>query len=233
MNRLAEVLDNPRPAVAAVVTGPMSDQSIVDIASTADVIELRADKFPNREYWHLAHQARRLAALPLLLTIRLQSEGGSWSLDESKRFKLFGYLLSIVDGIDVELSSEIAPFITNKAHKQDKVVIGSRHNFNRTPSDAELEVAFLESTKLGADYAKIATSAKTLKEYERLAGFTIRHKDEGVIVVAMDDYGPLSRITLPSLGSRLTYAFTGEAANAAGQMNYQETAGIINKLYPA
>lgn len=233
MNRLAEALEQPEATLAVVVTEPLSDEVIRNIVNVADVVEFRADKFPNQDFRHLVQQAGRLATLPLLLTIRHQSEDGNWAGDEEDRLNLFTDLLPFVDGIDIELHACVIPTLVERAHASDKIVIASSHNFEHTPSNEALEKTLVEALTVGADYTKIAASARTIDDYQLLANFTMRHIEDKVIVVAMDDYGPLSRIVLPSIGSHLTYASAGNVAVAPGQMGYIETAVLLNRLYPS
>lgn len=233
MNRLANALEQPGATMAVVVAEPQNTEAIHNIVSVADVIEFRADKFPNQDFRRLVQQAGRFATLPLLLTIRPKAERGDWVGDEEDRLSLFTDLLPFVDGIDVELNARIVPALVDIAHASNKIVIASSHDFECTPSSEALETTLNESKETGADYTKIAASAKTRIDYERLASFTMRHIKDKVIVVAMDDYGPLSRIVLPSIGSHLTYASTGDHAVAPGQMGYIETAVLLNRLYPS
>lgn len=232
MNRLAEVLNWSKPAVAVAFTEEMSNDDIRDITAVADVAEFRADKFTSFEGTYLVAQARRLARIPVLATIRITAEGGGWTDSEDERFGLFTTLMPYVDGVDVELMSEAMPRVVEAAHEKDKVVVVSSHDFNATPSLGVLEDSFGEANAAGADYVKFAASAKTPKEFQRLAEFTLKHRDENVIVVAMDQYGPLSRIALPVMGSHLTYAFPGKEAVALGQMSYIETDELLAKFNP-
>ncbi len=233
MNRLAEALRESSPKVAAVIAEPLSDEVINDIACRGCIAEFRGDKFPSHEFGYLAEQIGRLAALPILLTIRLQAERSDWVGDEAEWLSLSNQLLPLVDGVDVGVGARLAPTLIKVAHARDKVVIASSHDFECTPSDETLENILAQAVALGADYTKIAASAKTTEEYKRLVGFTLRHSNDNVIVVAMDDYGPLSRIALPGIGSHLTYASTGETAVAPGQMGYVETTDFLARLDPS
>src|SRR5476651_2322283 len=103
MNRLAEALERPEPTMAVVITEPLNDKTLVNIVALADVAEFRADKFANQDPLFLAQQVGRLAALPTLLTIRLPAERGNWTGNEEERLSLFGDLLPLVDGVDIEV----------------------------------------------------------------------------------------------------------------------------------
>jgi len=220
MNKLREALDRSEPTMAVVFTGAESDELIDDVAALGAVAELRVDLLADQTPDNLKAQITRLAKLPVLLTIRIMPEGGQWQGSMNKRLGLFKSLIPYVDGVDVEKLSKIAPLVADEAHSQDKVVIGSRHNFVATPSTPELERLVKIARRIGADYTKIAATANADDDYDVLKNFT--SSQDNLIIVAMGDYGPRSRIELPCLGSRLTYASSGQAV-VPGQMNYRQT----------
>jgi 3-dehydroquinate dehydratase-1 len=232
MNPLTEALERPEPTIAVTIGKVLKDDALLAITDAVNVAEFRADLFPSHDRDFLTEQVGRLATLPILLTVRWDIEQGGWRDTEEDRFDLYADLLPYVDGVDVELAAGILPGILEMAHQTDKVVIGSSHNFKGTPSTDVLVEQLEKAQKLGVDYTKFAVSAKNGEDFSRMADFTLQHMHENLIVVAMDDYGPLSRITLPALGSHLTYAFPGEIAVAPGQLGYRETNELIQKLYP-
>lgn len=233
MNRLTDVLDASRPAMAAVFTEPVGDEALGAINLAADVAEIRIDRFLQLVPDTMTSNVRRLATLPLILTIRMAEEGGAWGGPEEDRLDLFKELIPLVDGVDIELASDIFDDVQDAAQEHNKAVIASSHHFTATPAEEALQELLQEGRyQREANYVKIAASAKTKEEYQRLAAFTLNNKDSGVIVVAMDEYGPLSRIAFPSLGSCLTYASANGAPAAPGQLGYQETYSLLSGLYP-
>lgn len=231
MNRLEEKIGGSEPAMAVVFGEPLHDEAISDIAVVAHVAEFRADLYPSHEPNYLIEQVGRLA-LPSLLTIRLEAEGGEWVDSEGERLQLFSEVSPYVDGVDIEFISDILSEVVDIAHRKDKVLIVSSHDFKETPSLEMLEYRLADALAAGADYVKFATTANSEEEYRRLARFTLEHQESGLIVVAMGKYGPLSRITFPALGSHLTYAFAGEKAVAPGQLSYLELHKLWKQLYP-
>ena len=83
----------------------------------------------------------------------------------------------------------------------------------------------------GADLVKIACSLGGMDDFRVLMAFTADHAAEGVITVGMGEWGPLSRLTSPALGSLLSYGFTGEET-APGQLSVQDLASEFERLYP-
>ena len=231
MNRLQEVLERPEPTIAVPITQSIGKTTLQSIASIADVAEFRADLFPYSDLPYLEDQIRSIGVMPTLLTIRYQGEGGQWSGSEEDRLAVYQHLMPLVDGVDIELAADILPDVVDAANDNQKIVVVSSHNFNETPSAAELEHLQQKSRGLG-DYTKIAAMADTLDEYQRLADFTLNTTTSKLITVAMGDFGPSSRIFFPGLGSHLTYAYAGDQAVAPGQLNYLETHELLKKFYP-
>lgn len=232
MNRLQETLDCQGPSLAVTITDELDDQTLSNVLGTADVAEYRVDKFPYLESDYIISQARRLKKLPILATIRIGEEGGDYAGTEEERIRLFSLLMGLVDGVDVELASKSASEVIDIAHQSGKVAVVSMHDFTSTPSVGNLYDRYWQANELGADYVKFAISANTAQEFQRLAAFTISHGDENLITVAMGSYGPISRVVLPALGSRLTYAFSGNSAIAPGQMDFRETRELLYRLIP-
>jgi len=227
VNRFNEVVGRSEPSFAVVVAEELDDKTIRKIGAVADAFELRADLFLNRDPNYLAEQSERLIdTLPVLLTIRVGEEEGGWDRSEEDRQKLFSYLLPYVDAIDVEIARPAVTDLVREAHAKGLGAIASSHDFSGTQNEEDLEVIFRAGEESGAEFTKVACSVNTQSELQRLAEFTIRHSEDGVITVAMDKFGPLSRLALPTLGSRLTYAHSGLAV-VKGQLGYMETHELL------
>ena len=232
MNRMVGVMGGELKPVAVSFAEPMSDDAIHAEADTRTIAEFRADKYPSTDPSYLSGQMARLAIMPVLLTNRCKEQDGGWTGTEAERFGLAEELMLGADCLDWELSAPNIDEAVDLAHGQDKIIVVSTHNFKTTPPTEEMEDQLERALEIGADFVKFACSAKTIEQYQLLAEFTLRHREDNVIVVAMDDYGPLSRIALPGLGSRLTYAFPGNKAVAPGQLSSKETRTLLDKFYP-
>src|SRR3989338_4715461 len=139
MNRLQEVLERPEPTIAVPITQSIGKTTLQSIASIADVAEFRADLFPSSDLSYLEDQIKSIGAMPTLLTIRYQGEGGQWSGSEEDRLAAYQHLMPLVDGVDIELAADILPEVVDTAYDNQKMVVVSSHNFNETPSAEELE----------------------------------------------------------------------------------------------
>ncbi len=233
--RFSSVLARPTPAIAVTFTDASAEiEHARSLGDGLDVAELRIDRFGSHDSGHVVEHARSFRALfPTIGTIRSAAEGGAWTATESERLALFLAVIPEVDAVDIELdSSEIAPEVAAAAKRAGTFVIVSHHDFTATPKADELDEIVARARALGADHVKIAAWADSMDDTRTLAAFTLRHADDGVIVIAMSEYGTLSRVFFPLLGSRLTYAF-GQGEPVPGQLSFAETVEMIRRFYPA
>ncbi len=240
--RLGDLLVDRLPAVAVSFADDLPDVEVENwIASGLDVAELRIDWFSSFDPDHVVTQARRFDRFATIATIRSRAEGGEWSGSEEERLSLFCDLLPHVDAVDIELSSDsILERAIGEAHRGGVTVIVSHHDFSDTPAPDELQRIDERARAAGADLVKVAVRGNSLQDIRVLAEFTLRRSDWGVIVLAMGPWGPLSRVLLPALGSRLTFArgdfHAGSiAAQRAvpGQIGFDEHRALLEALYPS
>lgn len=230
---LAARLAGGIPLVAVPLSDAVTDGELIGAeADGLDVAELRIDLFSSIDPAHVAGQVRRFAAFPTVATIRSAAEGGSWEGSDEARLSLFERVMTLVDGVDVELSSTgIVADVVALARAQDKVVIVSSHDFGGTPPIEELADRARQAHSIGADHVKVATTATSVDDVRTLARFTLDHLEMRPIVVAMGPHAPASRVLLPLLGSRLTYASVGPPV-VSGQMSLTETVALLARLGP-
>lgn len=216
--------------IAGVVTTPEVLQP--ELVRDADMLELRIDMFGRELLEHLEDIVIRAKELgkSLIATIRSQKEGGKRFIDDETRYRLFRRIISHVDILDIELSSEgllerLMPLIKEK----NKLLLLSYHDFEETPKDSVIEEKFLRARKKGADLVKIAVTAKSREDLIRMAQFTIRHRKDGIISISMGEHGRPSRVLFPFLGSLITYGSITEAS-APGQLSVKEFRRIFELI---
>ena len=194
-----------------------------------DVLELRLDL--------LQMQAQELLGLlesvetPLLLTARHPDEGGVGGLDVQARWALVEPLLSRASLWDVELRSlvDLREGI-RWAQSVGVGVLGSFHDFERTPSEEVLEGAAGMAEAAGLVGVKIATFLQTTEDLARLVRFTGRERRARVSVMGMGALGPVSRLALAKCGSVLNYGYLGANGNAPGQWPAQRLKAVLAEL---
>jgi 3-dehydroquinate dehydratase-1 len=194
-----------------------------------DVLELRLDL--------LQMEAQELLGLlesvetPLLLTARHPDEGGVGGLDVQARWALVEPLLSRASLWDVELRSlvDLREGI-RWAQSVGVGVLGSFHDFERTPSEEVLEGAAGMAEAAGLVGVKIATFLQTTEDLARLVRFTGRERRARVSVMGMGALGPVSRLALAKCGSVLNYGYLGANGNAPGQWPAQRLKAVLAEL---
>lgn len=220
-----------RPRAAIAIQG-MVDPALIRAAGGEVVVELRLDALADQSPEALVNFTRRYAEFPLLATIRRREEGGAWKGTEAERLACYVAVLPEVHAVDVEIGAdEIAPQVVSAARALGKLTIGSFHDFKVTPAMEVLESVHARGRMLGADIVKVAARCNSPEDLQRLAGFTLTHRDDQIITIGMGGHGLVSRIFFPALGSLLTYTFLGEPT-APGQLNCTDTLKYLGVFYP-
>ena len=214
--------NKPRVAIALRddVTRGNAD---VFFSQGVDMVEMRVDQFSNTEATYVIEHLRQFSDIPCIGTIRCQQEGGSWSQEEHSRLALYQHIIPYVQAIDIEINADNINRDCIRAAKQKNLtVIGSYHDFNKTPGKDALEGILEKGKCLGVDIVKIASCCKNPTDLRTLARFLLDHEDKALIGIGMGDAGAPSRILFPFLGSLITYTFAGKPS-APGQFNCEET----------
>lgn len=199
----------------------------------ADIIELRLDLFHSREPAHVAAAcaAVRSAGAPLLVTVRSADQGGGGRLTDSQRLALFEIALPFADAIDIELRSDLCDTVLAMADRHNLVTIASHHDFTATPGTDQLAALVRESAGRGAAITKVAATANSADDRNRLLDALRSHYRQNMIVIAMGEQGAASRVFFPLCGSLLTYGFL-DTAVAPGQISICELRAELRRYCP-
>ena len=187
-----------------------------------DIVEVRLDKTGPPWDWLERCQAIEARGKPVLLTVRLRSEGGDWPEDDQGRLKIYEEGLAALSAVDVELSSVICPAVTKQAEKLGKVCLVSHHDFEKTPPLAELESIVDQAQQHGA-VAKVATMIRSEADVEILRALLGRKRKRPLCVIGMGEAWKQTRVLFPKLGSCLTYGYL-DKPTAPGQVSAGELA---------
>jgi len=231
--RLGTVSLGSRPVVAAVC----SDGEILSpdpaALSGAEVLELRVDRFTKTTPRYTTEMTERALATGrgVLVTVRAEAEGGERPLGVDARRDLYR-AASAAHAFDLEIaSSGLWESVKGIEGAATRLLIGSFHDFVKTPSREDLEEIWTRGCERGANVVKIACRISDADELRRLAAFTLDHAADGIITLGMGDWGPFSRLLLPGLGSLLSYGFVASAV-APGQLSVGELAREFDRWYP-
>ncbi len=196
-----------------------------------DVIEVRLDQIGVETVDCLAKcQQIEQSGLPVILTVRLSSEGGNWMAADTAREPLLSAGLKHLATIDVELQSELQEPLCAQALGLDKPIIVSYHNFDQTPELAELTDIAGQIAECSTAIPKLATMIRRQEDIRTLEALL---EDLGsarpLCVLGMGPLGENTRITLPARGSCLTYGYIDEPA-APGQLPCKVLAEKLRKV---
>jgi len=226
------VLDTVPHIVVAVAD---QDQNSSIVRSCADILEVRADEFQDKSLAYAQAQVKRISdiGLPMILTVRNDTKEGGRSpvITDEQKYKIFESVISLVNAVDIELSSQIIAKVIKLARDNGKVIIVSSHNFEQTVSDDQLEDCFQRSRNAGADIVKIAMQARTKDDVKRLMAFTLKHAADNVVTMSLGSVGSMSRLMLPAMGSLLTYSYLSKES-APGQIHLSRLQEDLRFYYP-
>jgi 3-dehydroquinate dehydratase I len=215
-----------RTATTALAVGPVP--RVVGTLSTlaakgrlcGDIVEVRLDKMARPSDWLKRCAALQSGGRPVLLTVRLRAEGGSWETDDEQRLDIYKQGLQELAAVDVELSSVASHAVACEAARLKKASVISFHDFEKTPPLRQLCAIVEKAHKLGS-IAKVSTMIKRASDVEVLRSLLRRRWDKPLCVIGMGRAWSKTRIEFATLGSCLTYGYL-DKPTAPGQMSAAE-----------
>ena len=138
--------------------------------------------------------------------------------------------------MDVELftGEETVREIIDAAHAAGVRVVGSSHDFDRTPPKEEIIARLLKMQELGADIPKIAVMPRSKRDVLVLLSATeemvTEYADRPVITMSMARTGLISRLCGEAFGSACTFGTAGKAS-APGQMNAADLDTVLRLIH--
>ena len=230
-------------------------QAEAAVATPARVMEWRLDRFrPDLEDAE-DHREVTLAALgplraalgadrALLVTFRSVAEGGRRPYGDRALGALLEALItgrragtqSAVDLVDVETAREesVVASVIDSARRHGIAVVGSFHDMDGTPDEAEIVEILRSQRRLGADIPKIAVTPRSARDVLTLlsASLTVAEDLAGPhLAISMGTLGASSRAAAEVFGSAATFATAGEGS-APGQLAADDVARMIELLRP-
>lgn len=216
----------------AVITGfdfLSALQQIQQAIPLADIIELRLDYWEKIDISEVSILRQKIS-LPVIFTLRKLSQGGRCKLPETQRLSWLYKLAELLpEYMDIEYDVPIV-WINELRHFFPNIrLIGSYHDFKETPNDLEISLSPLLNNSL-FDIFKIATFANNICDTLRLLIFLrALGQSHPIIGMAMGEYGQISRILAPVVGSLFTYGCINiDSAAAPGQLTLSELTDIYH-----
>lgn len=207
-----------------------------------DVIEWRADAYreiENKNWISDILGALRVMAgeTPILFTFRTKEEGGERkiSMDEYRRINLEAAACKNADLIDLEWNrgSVFIQEIAVQVQLEGAKVLGSFHDFRKTPAKTQLLDIICGMQEIGADITKIAVMPRRESDVLTLLDVSValkeQYADRPYITMSMSRTGAVSRLCGALTGSALTFAVAGKAS-APGQIDAELVKSILEVL---
>jgi len=245
-----------RPKICVPINGRTEEEIMSQLSfalkDPCDLLEWRADYYlttqDTNQWQPMLSKIRSKTNKPLIFTLRSESEGGQSFLRRSDALALLRDVCEKgdVDLIDIELFEEDGSldeakmeFLVETAHSNNKKVILSNHDFDKTP-DVDAIIKRLEAMeRLGADLPKVA--------YMPLAKEDVNHLMEAIrivstspmrkpfVAISMGEMGQQTRITGGPFGVAITFAAPpstdGKSTTAPGQMKASDLYERICETY--
>jgi len=189
----------------------------------ADILEFRIDTLQN----HNLHEIKTLIKeidYSMILTNRLQDEGGFFKGSEKERIDILVKTAEYADIVDIELQTDIK--LIKQVIKASKSTIVSFHDFKKTPTFQELINIVKREHELG-DIAKFSVMPKNHKD--TLIVLKVLSEMDNTIGISMGEIGKYTRLIAPIFGSPITYA-SSDKKSAPGQLDIETTKFILKKL---
>lgn len=220
---LLEILQTAaKPAIAVSFADAPSLATLIDVQNAGmDVAELRFDLY-NSLSAEGCDELVQQSTIPVIATLRHADEGGGWQQSEAERITRYRSWLSQVAAIDIELGHQTTiDEIADDCRNSNTTLIGSFHDFEKTPSAEILQDVIQRAVEAGVDIVKIAASVNSEDDLRRLAQALALAPTLPKIVLGMGPQGKISRLAFPALGSLLSFAYIGKPT-APGQPSLSE-----------
>lgn len=205
---------------------------------SVDLVEWRGDFYQEIETIDeviatLRGLKERLGEKSLLFTFRTKNEGGNREIGQ-EAYKALNEAVAYggADLIDVEVffCKERTTEAVERIHRAGVKVIGSNHDFYKTPKTGEMVKRLMQMEELRVDVAKLAVMPQEKKDVVRLLEATIEADEKmqiPVVTMSMGEMGMVSRISGRLTGSAMTFAAVGKGS-APGQISAEEMVRILN-----
>ena len=235
-----------RPKICVPVLGK-TEKEILEMTRqvkemSIDLIEWRADWYEDvfdceKIETVLLQMRAILGDTPILFTFRTAKEGGNKEVDSEQYIEISKRVcdMRVADMIDVEMFSgeNVITEIIDYAHKGNIVVVGSNHDFNKTPSKKEIIRRLQFMQHFQADILKIAVMPISKEDVITLLLATqdmvTKYAERPVVTISMSKLGVLSRVSGELFGSAITFA-SADIASAPGQIPVEAMKYVLELL---
>lgn len=204
--------------------------SIREARQRADLIELRVDYLRKPELKPLMEGYGK----SFIVTNRRREEGGKCKGGERRRLRILREAIELgAEYVDVEIESNSFLLKDLLSDRQKTRMILSFHNFQKTPSPAELKRLYDRTVQWRPDVIKVATFARSWEDNLKVLSLIphARREKQKIVAFCMGEKGRMSRIVSPLMGADWTYAsLSKNRISAPGQLTVAEMREIWERL---
>ncbi|MEQ1136258.1 type I 3-dehydroquinate dehydratase [Acinetobacter seifertii] len=231
------------PITAKTKEQALAQAQVIANTADADLAEFRIDLLSfasdTKQVIALGHQLKKiLGHKPMIATIRTKNEGGQLEISDADYGKTYqAYLKNpFMDWLDVEMfrDQKVVSEIVQKAHQKKVLVVMSNHDFQKTPSQDEIEKRLLKQDQMGADILKIAVMPKSKQDVFTLMNATLKVSQQTtkpLLTMSMGQLGTISRVATANMGGSYSFGMIGQAS-APGQIDVTKLKQILQTVQP-
>ncbi|MDX8162023.1 type I 3-dehydroquinate dehydratase [Acinetobacter pittii] len=231
------------PITAKTKEQALAQAQIIANTADADLAEFRIDLLSfasdTKQVIVLGHELKKiLGNKPMIATIRTKNEGGQLEISDVDYGKTYqAYLKNpFMDWLDVEMfrDQKVVSEIVQKAHQKKVLIVMSNHDFQKTPSQDEIEKRLLKQDQMGADILKIAVMPKSKQDVFTLMNATLKVSQQTtkpLLTMSMGQLGTISRIATANMGGSYSFGMIGQAS-APGQIDVTKLKQILQTVQP-
>ncbi len=231
------------PITAKTKEQALAQAQVIANTADADLAEFRIDLLSfardTKQVIALGHELKKiLGNKPMIATIRTKNEGGQLEISDADYGKTYqAYLKNpFMDWLDVEMfrDQKVVSEIVQKAHQKKVLIVMSNHDFQKTPSQDEIEKRLLKQDQMGADILKIAVMPKSKQDVFTLMNATLKVSQQTtkpLLTMSMGQLGTISRVATANMGGSYSFGMIGQAS-APGQIDVTKLKQILQTVQP-
>lgn len=235
-----------KPKICASILSSTKEELIADAMALldmpVDIVEWRADWFKDvldrQAVLDVLKSLRRtLVNLPLLFSLRTTDEGGKFAmtLDDYRDVNVSAITSGDIDIVDVEIfrGDALAQSIVATAHENNVKVVGSFHDFTKTPNRETITLILQKMQNMDVDLSKIAVMPSSKADVMMLMETTFdiaeHFANRPFVLIGMGSLGVITRVAGGLLGTAITFGAV-ENASAPGQVQVETLAKVLELL---
>lgn len=231
------------PITAKTKEQALAQAQVIANTAEANLAEFRIDLLSfasdTKQVIALGHELKKiLGNKPMIATIRTKNEGGQLEISDADYGKTYqAYLKNpFMDWLDVEMfrDQKVVSEIVQKAHQKKVLIVMSNHDFQKTPSQDEIEKRLLKQDQMGADVLKIAVMPKSKQDVFTLMNATLKVSQQTtkpLLTMSMGQLGTISRVATANMGGSYSFGMIGQAS-APGQIDVTKLKQILQTVQP-